>query len=134
MAVTNVTVGGLSIHDGTTYAVSADTLTMLEAANPESAVMVDMTRRHPEYIRSQPEARPITLGVYMLRPNAVDRKTDYDALVAATSNAAGLFTLTWTDGSVTKQYLVHRSSCVPETWFFRAALELTSPNPTPVTV
>lgn len=134
MGVTAVTIGGLNIHDGTTYATSADTLTMLEAANPEDPIMVDMARRPPAYIRSQVLARTINLGVYMIRTNALDRKTDFDTLKTACSNAGGLIPLTWTDGGVTKQLMVHRANVIPTRWFHRADADLVAPDPEPAII
>jgi hypothetical protein len=134
MAVTSVTVGGLEINDGVTYAVSADTLTMLEAANPEDARLVDMAFRPPVYVGSQPLARPISLGVYMTATTGTQRKTDYDALKAALDNSAGLIPLTWTDGATTLQLLVHRGTLTPSRWFHRASGDLVAPDPTPVSI
>lgn len=134
MGVTAVTAGGLTIHDGITYAVSADTLTMLEAAVPEEPILVDMARRPPTYIRSQPLARPVNIGIYMLAPDANDRKTDFDALKTAFSNAAGLIPLTWTDEAGTYQLLVHCANLVPTRWFQRADGELVAPDPVVVTL
>lgn len=134
MAVTSVTVGGLEINDGSTYAVSADTLTMLEAADPEEARLVDMAFRPPVFINTQPLARPISLGFYMLATTGTQRKTDFDAVKAALDNSSGLIPLTWTDGATTLQLLVHRGTLVPSRWFHRASAELTAPDPTPVSV
>lgn len=131
MGVTNVTIGGLSIHDGTKYATSADTLTMLEAMSPSDPVLVEMARRPPVYIRSQPLARTINLGVFLIRSDALDRKTDFDALKAACSNAAGLIPLTWTDEGGTHQYNVHCSNLIPTRWFARADADLVAPDPDP---
>ena len=135
MGVTTVTVNGLDIHDGVSYATAAETLTMLEAMSPREAVMVDMAQRPPVYIRSQIQARPIGLTVFFLQPNALDRKDDYDALVAALNPSGGLVTLQWIDTTgptVTKTLLVHTSSFIPSNWFSRASGELIAPNPEPV--
>lgn len=134
MAVTSVTIGGLEINDGSNYAVSADTLTMLEAAASEDAILVDMAYRPPVYIRSQPLARPINLGVFFTNVNALDRKADYDALLTASDTSAGLVPLTWTDGATTRQFLVHRNSLVPSRWFHRADAEFVAPDPDATTV
>ena len=131
MAVTSVTIGGLEINDGANYAVSADTLTMLEAAGSNEAVMVDMQYRPPVYIRSQPTAKSIELGVFFTNVNALDRKADYDALKAASENTAGLVPLTWTDGATTKTLYVHRETLVPSRWFHRASASLVAPDPDP---
>jgi hypothetical protein len=134
MGVTQVTIGGLDIHDGTSYATSADTLTMLEAASPSDPIMVEMARRPPVYIRSQPLARSISLGVFLIDPSALTRKADFDVLKAACSNAAGLIPLTWTDDAGTYQYYVHCSNVVPSRWFSRADCDLVAPDPDPVTI
>lgn len=132
MGVTNVILGGLSIHDNVKYAVANDTLTTLEAMAPQNPIMVDMTNRAPVYIRSQIQARPVGLTVFLLRPNALDRKVDYDALIAAADPSAGLVALTWVDsGGPTKSLLVHASSFIPSNWFSRASSEMIAPNPIP---
>lgn len=134
MPVTTITIGGLNINDGINYSVSADTLTMLEAAVGEDAILVDMAYRAPVYIRSQPRARPINVGVFFLQVNVLDRKADYDVLVAASNTNAGLVPFSWTDGASTRQFLVHRNSLVPSRWFHRAELELVAPDPEPASV
>ena len=134
MPVTSVTVGGLEIENSATYRVTADTLTMLEASDPAEARMVDMSFRPPVFVGSQPLARSVTLGVYMLATTGTQRKTDFDALKTALDNSAGLIPLTWTDGATTLQLLVHRANLVPSRWFHRADAELVAPDPTPVTV
>lgn len=131
MGVTNVTLNGLLIHEDNKYAVGADTLTMLEAMSPYEPVLVDMAHRHPVYIRSQVQARPITLVVYFLRPDANDRKLDYDALLAAVDPSTGLKTLSWTDGATTKSLRVIASSFIAVNWFASASGELVAPNPEP---
>lgn len=131
MGVTNVTINGLVIHEDTKYAVGADTLTMLEAMAPYEPVMVEMAARHPVYIRSQIQARPITLVVYFLRPDANDRKTDYDALITAVNPATGLKTLSWTDDVSTKSLQVIVNTFIPARWFPSASAELVAPNPQP---
>lgn len=135
MGVTTVTIGGLDIHDGVSYATAAETLTMLEAMSPREPVMVDMAHRSPVYIRSQIQARPVGLTVFFLQPDALDRKLDYDVLLAALNPSAGLVPLTWIDTTgapITKTLLVHASSFVPSNWFSRASAELIAPNPEPV--
>lgn len=131
MGVTNVTLNGLLIHEDLKYATGADTLSMLEAMSPHEAVMVDMANRHPVWVRNQIQARPITLVVYFLRPDANDRKADYDALLAALDPSTGLKSLSWTDEISTKTLLVTATSLVPANWFASASAELVAPNPEP---
>lgn len=135
MGVTAVSVNGLAIHDGLKYAVGADTLTMLEAMSPHEPVLVEMANRPPVYVRSQIQARPITLVVFLLRNDANDRKIDYDALLVAINPATpGLKVLSWTDGGTTKTLRTVTSSLIPSNWFSRASAELVAPNPEPIII
>jgi len=134
MGVTSVLVNGLQIHDGVKYAVSADTLPLLEGMSPNQPIMVEMANRYPAYVRQQPQARPVTLVVYLIRPNALDRKTDFDVLKTALDTSTGLATLTWVDTTgptVTKTLKVHCASLTPANWMARASAELIAPNPEP---
>jgi hypothetical protein len=134
MGVTAVYVGGLNVHDGSHYATAADTLTMLEAMSPHEPVLVEMTNRHPVHVRSQIQARPITLTIFFLQVNALQRKADYDAVRTALDPSLGLVTLTWVDttsGTVTKTLKVHTNNFVPSNWFARASAEMVAPNPEP---
>lgn len=131
MGVTSVTLGGLEINDNVNFAVNNDTLYLLEAMAPREPVMVDMSNRPPVYVRSQIQARPLTIVVMLLNFDANDRKADFDTLVAAADPSLGLVELTWTDEVSTKSLLVHINGFIPSNWFSRASAEMIAANPIP---
>lgn len=128
MAITSVTIGGLDVSDGTSYIYGDDLVGQLYAVTPMETVAVDRARQTPLYGRSQPQARSISMTVFFLQTDAADRKADFDSLVAAVANPVGssLISLRWTDAAVTYEYLVHRQTLIPDRWFAKATLDLTS--------
>lgn len=128
--ITSVAVGTINVNDGVHYAVAQQTHLALVAAVAADARLVQMAGRSPVYVGSTPQARTIPLLVMLLAKSVSERITDYDALVAALSNANGLVSLTWTDDVVgTKRYWVHANTVQPGLWFSRVAADLTAPTP-----
>ena len=121
----------LEINDGVTYAVATDTLYALTAGDPSEPKMIEMASRYPAYGGIIQKARTVPLLVFLLRRNALDRRADFDTLLAALDNGSGLVQVQWTEDLVTKRYLCHVSALTSTQWFTRASADLTAPNPTP---
>jgi hypothetical protein len=132
MLVTSVMVGRVSLLelvDSTTYAVATETLYALTSSVPSTPRMVEMAGRAPFYGGRTPTARTIPLLVFMLRPNAPDRRDDFEALKTALDDSIGLVELRWTEGGSAYRYWCHVGSVAASLWYTRASADASAPNP-----
>lgn len=132
MLVTAVSLNALNLMDAA-FMIARQTLIALSALSPRRSIMVDRQNDSPEWIRYQPLARPIGFEVLLLRPNAPDRRADFDTL-KATVAAEALVPLVWTESAVTYQLMVAAEEFVANAWFTTASGRLTAPEATPITL
>lgn len=119
----------LNIMDGARYMVGRDTLIPLVAGQPYENIMVNMAGRAPVAIRQQPNARPITLVVFLLEKTGSARAAAYTSLVTYLDSTDGLVQLRWLDGATWKRYWCLVTNIQPTAWYQRVGAELVAPNP-----
>lgn len=129
MSVTSITLNSLEIGFGN-YSVDRSSIASLMSGPPMTPVMKDMAGRHPEYQRSQPGSKPISLQVQLHRPLLSERELDYASLVAAAA-AGTLVPLAITVDAVTKTYTIHCSGPIPDEWLHKIQIEAVAPDPVP---
>ena len=132
MAVYDALVGGVSVNDGTRFAVAIETILEAESAVPETPVLVDMAARAPHYVRSQVVAREFSINLFLLDPSYPQRRVDYAYLQTLLAPDAQV-PFQWTLGdSVVKTLVVAVMSIIPNAWLTRCSAVVTAANPFPL--
>lgn len=129
--ITSITLDGLELFDGADYSAGAEMAAALEAPDPKSNVMLELSGAPPWFIRRQPEERTIPLVVNLLGRFFSDRETAWEALKAVCDTEVPV-PLVWTNGATSKTLYVLPTEIMPNVWFHLVRGTLIAPDPTPV--
>jgi hypothetical protein len=132
VAITSVTIGGLEVGTGSTYAVTQSSLASLKSAIQRDPVMIDRPGTYPTLIRSQPQARSIPLEVLIKSSTLAARRTAFNALVAACGSGYPPVAIAFVEDGSTHTWQAHCSGPVPDEWYARASIAAVAANPTAV--